>query len=34
LLSSKEYFGEKADVWSFGVVSFVMAEGRHPFKSS
>ncbi len=34
LLSSKEYFGEKADVWSFGVVTFVMAEGRHPFKSS
>ena len=34
LLSEKEYYGEKADVWSFGIVIFVMAEGRHPFKSA
>ena len=33
LLSKKEYYGEHADIWSFGVVIFALGEGRHPFKA-
>lgn len=33
VLSKKEYIGELADMWSYGVVMFTIAEGRHPFKA-
>lgn len=33
LLSKKEYVGEQADIWSYGVVMYTIAEGRHPFKA-
>jgi serine/threonine-protein kinase SRK2 len=33
VISRKEYIGEQADVWSFGVVVYALAEGRHPFKA-
>jgi serine/threonine protein kinase len=25
--------GEHADMWSYGVVVYALAEGRHPFKA-
>lgn len=33
LLSKKEYIGEQADIWSYGVVMYTIAEGKHPFKA-
>ena len=33
VLSKKEYIGEQADMWSFGVVAFTIGEGKHPFKA-
>jgi serine/threonine protein kinase len=33
VLSRKEYIGEEADIWSYGVVVFTFFEGRHPFKA-
>ena len=33
VISRKEYVGEQADVWSYGVVVYALAEGRHPFKA-
>jgi serine/threonine protein kinase len=33
VISRKEYIGEQADIWSFGVVVYALGEGRHPFKA-
>lgn len=33
VLSKKEYIGEQADIWSYGVVVYTIGEGRHPFKA-
>lgn len=33
VISRKEYIGEQADIWSYGVVVYALAEGRHPFKA-
>jgi serine/threonine protein kinase len=34
VLARKEYVGENADVWAFGVVMYAIAEGRHPFNAT
>lgn len=33
VISRKEYIGEQADIWSYGVVVYALSEGRHPFKA-
>ena len=33
VLSKKEYIGEQADIWSFGIMAYTIGEGRHPFKA-
>jgi serine/threonine protein kinase len=32
-LSRKEYNGEEADMWAYGIIMFALGEGRLPFRA-